>query len=316
MNDLVTIITINYKQNNYTIDCIKSILKSDYPNFKIVLIDNGPTNEDHENLKKRLPYDDRVLLVKSVDNIGYVGGVNLGLEIGSKYNPDYFMIMNNDTIIDEKAITELITTCKSYNNKAIVTGKVYEFDNPQVLQYVGSKLINNNILKYDFIESDSIDKGRFNHICERDMIDDIFWLFNKKLFSDIGYYSNDFWFNGESTDYALRARNNGYKLVYTPYAKIWHKGSLSIGGRDGNPRYAYLRTKASIILRYKHLSLKNFIKYVILLMKSSIISLLKSYYLFIIYNDNNYFKYANSKIRAIYHFFLKIKTYDKEIKRQ
>lgn len=301
MNYKVVVITVNYHQNEYTLKCIESILSSNYNNFKIILIDNGPIEEEHKKLINSLPDDDRVILKKSKENIGYVGGINLGLELGSKINPDYFMIMNNDTTLDKNAIGELIKTCKKYNDKAIVTGKVYHYDQLNVIQYIGSKLICQKTLKYKFIGLDEYDYGQYDEVAERDMIDDIFWLFPIFLYEKTGGYSPHFWFNGESTDYALRARKFCYKLIYTPHAKLWHKGSVSVGGRENNPEYAYWSTKSSITLRYLHLSRLNFLFYFICFLKSTFATTIKSL-IFYIEGNNSLIKYASSKRRGLIDF--------------
>ena len=258
----VVIITISYNVPEYTIKCINSILTSTYDDFTILLIDNASEQINISKLKANLPNDKRINLILQDKNIGYVGGVNKGLAEGSKYNPEYFMIMNNDTIIAPSAINNLVETCYQYNNKAIVTGKVYNY-NTNIIQYVGDQLIDENYLKYKRIGSGELDSGQFDHISERDMIDDIFWLFPKKLYDDIGGYSEYFWFNGESADFALRAKNKDYKMVFTPDAKLWHKGSISIGGRIKNPIKSFWIIQSKILLRKKHLTNFYFARFIL-----------------------------------------------------
>ena len=125
----VVVVTINYKQNDYTLKCIDSLLTSDYSDFEIILIDNGPSEEDHQQLKAALPENEKIKLHCLENNIGYVGGVNYGLVESEKLNADYVLIMNNDTYVDENSIRELAETCSDYEDMAIVTGKVFEYDN-------------------------------------------------------------------------------------------------------------------------------------------------------------------------------------------
>ncbi len=257
---MVSVITLNYNQNNYTIKCVESILNSLNIKFHILLIDNGSTKENVEQLCKKLPKSENLTLKILENNIGYVGGINFGLKEGLKLNPDYFLIMNNDTIIDKHAVNELITTCQSFDNRAVVTGKVYHYDEPNKLQDIGSSL-NKRTIQIKRIGLNEIDNGQYDKIAERDMLDDVFWLFSMKLYDQIGGYSPYFWFNAEQADFALRAKKKGYKLIYTPQAKLWHKGSVSIGGRDKNPRLVYWHTQSSLILRFLHLNRINFLNY-------------------------------------------------------
>lgn len=301
MKDRVVIITVNYHQNEYTLKCIESILSSNYNNFKIILIDNGPIEEEHKELINSLPNDDRVILKKSKENIGYVGGVNLGLELGSKINLDYFMIMNNDTIIDKNAIGELVETCKDYNNKAIVTGKVYHYDELNKLQDIGYFFQNEKTLKTNRRGLNEIDSGQYDEVAERDLIDDVFWLFPVNLYSKIGGYSPYFWFNAEQADFALRAKNAGYKLIYTPEAKLWHKGSVSIGGREKNPKLAYWHIQSTLIFRYRHLSKIQFIFNYLKILKSIFSTYFKMIYKYLKKEDYS-FKYAKAKLMGLLYF--------------
>ena len=277
MNNKVVVITLNYNQNDYTIKCINSLLDSSYKNFIVLLIDNGSAEENYIQLQRGLNKDSRLILKRIVKNCGYVGGINYGLEEGIKLDPSYFLIMNNDTVIDENAITSLVNACKRCNNNALVTGKVYHFEEKNRLQDVGYNF-KGKCLDFNRIGLNEIDSAQYDEETERDMIDDIYWLFPKTLYDKIGGYSTYFWFNAEQVDFALRAKKLGYKLIYNPDANLWHKGSVSIGGRDYNPNQAYWHTQSSLILRYIHLNKLNFFKYYLITIMSIIRTFIKSLY--------------------------------------
>ncbi|PQJ21101.1 glycosyltransferase [Tenacibaculum sp. SG-28] len=76
----VAIITLNYNQIDYTVDCVKSILNSDYSNFEIVLVDNGSSEENFKELQERLPDDYRLSIPRLEINKGYVGGLIMDLK--------------------------------------------------------------------------------------------------------------------------------------------------------------------------------------------------------------------------------------------
>lgn len=301
MNSKIIIITLNYNQNNYTIKCIDSLLSSEYSNFKILLIDNGSTKENYTFLRSNLPRDNRLELIRIEENRGYVGGVNYGLETGAKLNPDYFLVMNNDTIIDKYAIKELVKTCKDYNNKAIITGKVYHYDNPNKLQDIGYAYNNEKRLQFNRVGFNEIDKGQYNKIAERDMLDDVFWLLPKRLFEKIGGYSPYFWFNAEQADFALKAKKAGYKLIFTPKAKLWHKGSVSIGGREKNPKLAYWHIQSTLILRYRHLSKNQFIIHYFEVLKGIFATYLKMSLKYLQGKEHS-FMYAKAKLMGLMYF--------------
>jgi GT2 family glycosyltransferase len=258
--DLIAVITINYNQSAFSLAAINSLLTSSYKNIQVYLIDNGSCLIEKELIRKELPDDFRLYYFDLYQNLGYVGGINYGLSEALKNNPDYFLIINNDILIDSNAINQLYRCIQTYQNHAIITGKVFDYIEKNKLQFVGAQLINKKSLQYKYLGVGEYDSGQFNEVAERDMIDDIFWLFPSELYTKIGGYSDHFWFNGESADFALRAVNAGYKLIYTPEAKLWHKGSPSVGGKENNPAKTYWIVQSYLIFRYKHLNKQEFFK--------------------------------------------------------
>lgn len=258
---LVSVITINYGHSKETIDCINSVLSSTYENFVVILIDNGSEHEDYKKLQDGVS-DERVKIVRQEPNIGYVGGINLGIIESGKYDPDFYLIMNNDTLIDKKAIEELLITAVKYDNGAIVTGKVYNMDKKDTLQYVGQWCRNSKNLDFPpYIKGGrELDNGQYDNEMELGMADDIFWLIPKKIFQVVGFYSTDFFLYGEQNDYALRVKRNGFKLIYTPKAKIWHYHHLTTAGGDlKSLKVYYWQSYADLLLFIKYLSFFRFI---------------------------------------------------------
>lgn len=300
-NELVIAVLVNYNQNDYTIKCIESLLNCNYPNLKIILVENGSTIENVKLLEKLLPNDSRLKYRRLINNIGYSQGVNYGLSEGALLKPDYFLIMNNDTIIEKYAIDELVKTCVMFKRKAIVTGKVYNYDEPEKLQIVGYELKNKKLLTYKQLGMNEFDSGQHDFVKERDMIDDVFVLHPIGIYKNIGGYSSYFWINGVNIDMGLRVKKHGYKLVYTPKAKLWHQGSVSMGGRNMNPKMAYWNIQSSLILRYIYLDKSSFAIYYLTIVNSVIRTFLKSFYLKVI-KDENISDYAKAKYKGLTYF--------------
>lgn len=298
MEPLVVVITVNFNQNEYTLACVDSILRSEYSNFKVLLVDNGSSSLNVKSLENKLPVSDKLFFEKIENNIGYARGTNHGLKTGATFNPDFFLIMNNDTILDKYAIKELVNTCIYFEKKVIVTGKVYHYDEPCKLQIVGYKHKSKKLLTYIQLGKNEKDKGQYDQIEERDMIDDIFVLHPIEIFRKIGGYSPYLWVNGVNIDMGLRVKELGYRLMYSPKAKIWHKGSISIGGRDLNPKLAYWNIQSSLIIRYIHLKRFYFTFFYLITLNSIIRTKLKSK----IYVRMNLKKYANAKIHGLRYF--------------
>ncbi|MBN2863659.1 MAG: glycosyltransferase family 2 protein [Bacteroidales bacterium] len=261
---MFAVITINYNLHNHTIDCVNSILRSDYNELKIFLVDNGSKQEDYNALQQAFIDNPKVNILRIETNTGYVGGVNFGLEKASRENPDYFLVMNNDTIIDEFAISALVSTAERHNDNAIISGKVCYFDQPDVIQHTGVIFTDKRYLTTYYPGRNEKDTGQCDTEEERDSLDDVFWLIPRKVFFETGYYCNYFYLYAEQGDYAWRARQKGFKLIYTPKAKLWHKESMTAG--KGNPKslaICYWRGQGIFISQYLHLRKKYFMLLVI-----------------------------------------------------
>jgi GT2 family glycosyltransferase len=256
-NPSVAILILNYNQYEITNECVQAILRSNYNNFKILLLDNGShSSEDYDKLMTL--QSERCNIFRIEKNRGYVGGMNFLLELASQQEFNLFLIMNNDTVIASDALTALVRCSQKFHYQCIVTGKVYHFGQPKLLQHIGYKFTNKKYLKMKRMVVNQIDNGQWNQEMEMDMIDDIFWLLPDQLYRIIGGYSTFFWFNAEQADLALRAVKIGFKLIYTPEAKLWHKGSMSMGGRINSPRLVFYNTQGSLILYYLHLTFFRF----------------------------------------------------------
>lgn len=300
--DLVVTVLLNYNQNDYTVKCVESLLQSDYESHILLLIDNGSESQNVAELEKMLPEDKKLVFIKITDNIGYAQGTNFGLEEALKFDPKYFFILNNDTIIDKSAISELVATSKKYNDMARVTGKVFHYDQPDLIQFIAFKNASKKYLSFERIGRDELDEGQFDSLEELDMMDDIFVLQPSSLYKSIGGYSKYLWVNGVNVDISLRAKNKGYKLVFNPKAKLWHKGSVSIGGRTMNPKLAYWNIQSKLTLRYIHLNKINFIQFYLRVMFNDVLrTYFKSIYLKIS-GKGDISIYAKSKLVAFVHF--------------
>jgi len=251
----VAVIMLNWNTPKMTIECIHSVLASDYPDFQIHLTDNGSRDDSYNEIKKE--FGDRIHLHRLDKNRGYVGGMNYCLAQADTYNPEYFLIMNNDTRIDPHAISALVETAGKYGNRCIVTGKVYFYEDPQRLQTVGNTL-DPRTLKGERLGFGQVDEGQFDCEMEREMIDDIFMLLPAKIYGEVGGYSTFFYLNYEQVDLVLRIKKKGHKVMYTPHAKLWHKGSFSSGGL-GNPYMMFWEGKSSIILHRLYQDHWNFL---------------------------------------------------------
>jgi GT2 family glycosyltransferase len=244
----VYVITLNWNGKELLDDCLSSLLAMDYPNFKVIMVDNGSQDDSVSYVKSKFQ---EVEILENGANLGYSEGFNVGLDYAfNQIGSDYVMVINNDVKVDKHVLAELVKVAETDEKIGFVTGKVYYFDSPDILQSVGKKY-DPVLWNGGHIGNQEKDIGQYEEICERYFADDIYTLINSKLYKEIGGYDVTFRFQSEEYDWQARAKEAGYKIMYTPYAKIWHKDSMTIGKRSAFKAYYDSRNPMLIILKHK-----------------------------------------------------------------
>lgn len=218
---LVYIILLNYNGWRDTIECIESLNKIKYKNFEIIVVDNNSTDNSREKLLEYAKINNYIFL-ESESNNGFAAGNNLGVKFALKNNPEYILLLNNDTIVEPEFLTELIACAKKNNNVGIIGGKIYNYPEMNNLWYAGGYI--NKLTARGKHKIEDYDKE-----CETDFITGCMQLINIIALKDVGLMDEQYFLYYEDLDYCMKFKNKGYKLVYTPNSIIYHKcgGSAS-----------------------------------------------------------------------------------------
>ena len=241
----VSVITLNWNGLENTIECLESLKKINYPNYEVIVVDNGSEGNDAQVLEEK--FGDYIHLIKNDRNYGAAGGLNIGMRYAlNNSNPDYLLLLDNDTVVDPEFLTEMVKVAEADPAIGIATAKIYYYDEPDRLQFVSGKMDfwRGDIIGMRGVERllgrKEIDRGQHDSIKETEQIG--FWcaLLKRRSVESIGLFDEKYFLAWEGADYCLRIWEAGYKIVYTPKARVWHKG-LTAKKLDGfieyyNPR--------------------------------------------------------------------------------
>lgn len=246
-------VVTNWNALKYTVDCVESLLKSDYANTKIVIVDNGSTNGCADELDKIFP---NIPQIRTGFNGAVTKAYNLGLQYGLDHGADYLLLMNNDTIVDSMMITHLINAALEDPNRGIIAPKIFYFDDPTLLWYAGADK------GWDFGEVNGY-KGQKDSVkasTSREV--DYAWgcgmLFSRKLLEEIGLIDTRFWLYYEDAEISLRAQDAGSVNWYEAKAVMWHKEH----GSTLSPKFVRIWAKSKIL--FYRLRNKGFILYALI----------------------------------------------------
>ncbi len=219
---LVFTVILNWNGIADTRECLQSLQQADYPNNRIIVVDNG--SEGGEAAVLRAEFGGSVDLIENETNLGFAGGANLGIRHALAQGADYVLLLNNDTTVDPGFLTALVEAAQSRPDAAALCAKAYYFAEPDVLYSTGGS-VNLWTATAKQIGNGQRDRGQFERIAARDYADGVCMLIPRRALESVGLLDEDYFSYWEETDWCVRARDKGLRCYYVPSAKIWHKAA-------------------------------------------------------------------------------------------
>jgi GT2 family glycosyltransferase len=220
----VVVTILNWNGLADTIECLESLKCVTYPNFVVVVVDNGSKGADADILEHK--YGDYIHLVRNVSNYGFAKGNNIAIEWSlERLDPQYFLLLNNDTVVDPEFLTGLVALSESDDTIGIVGPKIYYHDRPDTIQSFGAKISFRSGATKDRGWKQR-DTGQFEREAAVDYVNGCALLVKRKVVEAIGLLDPVYFCYYEETDFCTRARIAGFRIVVTPKSRIWHKKKL------------------------------------------------------------------------------------------
>jgi GT2 family glycosyltransferase len=214
---LVAIVIFNWNGGQKIIDCLTSVKKTTYQNYKIILVDNHSTNDSIQELHKIQP---KMSVIRLDDNYGYTIGTNVGWRYGlNTLHAEYICAMDSDIVtVDQNWLTTVIGELEQKKERGIACAKLVFPDNRvQMLYYERNRP--------HYQEQDI---GQYDFVREVKGVGGACIVIKRSVIEKIGYYDENFFYGPNDLDYCFRARKAGFKVVYVGTAKAVHIGAPHI----------------------------------------------------------------------------------------
>jgi GT2 family glycosyltransferase len=225
---LVYIIILNFNGWQDTLECLHSLKTLNYSNYKIIIVDNASSNDSVIMIRQSFPQ--HVLIVNEY-NLGFAGGNNIGIKQAMAQQADYIWILNNDTIVDSKALSALIEKMEA--NKALgMCGStlVYYHDRNLLQARAGGSYHKWTGATFHLGKHEDAQHSTDEAAIETrlDYIVGASILVRNELIAKIGLMEEKYFLYYEDVDWGLRAKQM-MKLGYATKSIVYHKEGSSIG---------------------------------------------------------------------------------------
>jgi GT2 family glycosyltransferase len=203
----------------------------------------------------------KLTIISNEQNCGFAEGCNTGIRFAMRYGTNYVVLLNNDTVVAPDFLRELVELSEADLAYGFVGPKVYYYNydgRDDVINSVGGHLIIKKGATRQ-IGLGQIDLGQFDKVTELDYVEGSCLLTRADVIRNIGLLDPAYFTYWEEADWCIRGRKAGYKALYAPKSKIWHKVAASnIGFKN-----EYYRTRNAFWFLKKHASKGQYFSFIL-----------------------------------------------------
>jgi GT2 family glycosyltransferase len=240
---LTYIIVVNWNGRHDTLECLASLSDVTDPSMSVLVVDNGSEDGSQEAIRHTYP---EVTLLETGSNLRYAGGNNAGIRFALEKGAEQIMLLNNDTAVDPAFLGAMTDTLQSSPDTGIVAPKILYSADPGRLWYAGGEIsFWTGTMRHRGIREP--DDGRFDIPHDTGYASGCCLLAKRSVVERIGLLDETYFMYSEDADWCMRARRAGFRVMYEPRARVWHKVSVSAGGHLS---YFKLRNKFVSNLRF------------------------------------------------------------------
>lgn len=240
----VSVIVLNWDGKGFVEECISSLLSQSYRDFELLVVDNGSTDGSREWLEENVNLGYR--LIENERNFGYAGGNNIGIR---EAKGEWVALVNNDVSADKLWLEELMKALDSEelaNDIGMLASKVIFYGSRDLIDNTGHLIYPDGLnrgrerLKRDD-GNGSVREALFPSGCAG--------LYRKAMLDEVGYFDERFFAYGDDADIGLRGRLLGWRCLYVPRARVYHRYSMSAGAYSPFKAYHVERNRVWVMLK-------------------------------------------------------------------
>jgi GT2 family glycosyltransferase len=242
----LAVVVLSWNGAALTRDTLRSLGACRVPEdwrLHVLVVDNASTDGSPQMVRDEFP--DAELLALS-ENRRFAGGNNAGLKRALAAGADAAMLLNNDVVADPWMIEKLLGALAEQPGAGAAAPLIY-FAPPTDRIWYGGGRCRPWLAHSSHRAIGERDRGRFRSIEETGYLTGCCLLATAEAWKNVGLLDERYFIYAEDADWCLRARAAGYRLLFVPTARLWHRVSASSGG-SMNAWKVYQRLRANVTL--------------------------------------------------------------------
>lgn len=252
----VSFVVVNWNGKAVLSECLESIRKVDYPIHEVIVSDNGSTDGSIEMVRERYP---GIVLIENGKNLGAPVARNIGVRRALESGIDFIYCLDNDLIIDPAAIRTSLPVFQTDARMAMVGSLILDRERRDMILSAGG-IVDWTQNLVSTLGMNQKDTGQFRGIWDVDYAGSGALLIRASYIRDNGAFDEGFIGYGyEDTDFGMRAKKLGCRVVCCADARVWHRPHSGIGRYTFKKKYLETRNAIRFIRRYG--SALNWCKY-------------------------------------------------------
>ncbi len=230
---LISIIIPNKDQVESLDKCLRSIEKSSYKNYEIIIVENNSTEDATFAYYKKIE-SDKIRIVYWSDEFNYSAINNFGVKHA---RGDYLLLLNNDVeVITTDWLEELTANCQR-KDVGIVGARLYYPDD--TIQHAGIVIGIGGVAGALFVGMPRMFTGYLHKAAiQQDLsaVTAACMMVKRSVYEELGGLEEELKVAFNDVDFCLRAREKGYLVVYDPNVELYHFESKSRGTEDSKEK--------------------------------------------------------------------------------
>ncbi len=247
---LIYVLVLNWNGWSDTLACLESLRHLRYPSARIVVIDNGSTDDSLARLSEAVASEASLAceILALSSNVGFAGGMNRGIAHALAAGAEYVFLLNNDTLVAPDVFERLLAAAQAFPDAGLIGCE---------LRYEGSETAPGYaLIGFDwwrgYTRTWDVPPGGQEPVAV-DVVSGCAVLVWRALIDRIGVMDDRYFLYFEDVDWAVRARRAGYTCLVVRGAVVWHRTARSTRGDQRAPRWTayYYHTRNNMLLMRK-----------------------------------------------------------------